>query len=50
MKKKTDKRTLPRFLAVTLGPDELSRAAGGYYNTDVTRCHSAIDGVMDTDT
>jgi hypothetical protein len=49
MKKKNDKKSLPRFKAVTLGPDELSKAVGGLECTcgTVSVCH--IDGTDDGD-
>jgi hypothetical protein len=50
MKKKNDKKSLPKFRAVTLGPDELSKAVGGDPDCTcgtVSVCH--IDGTDDGD-
>jgi len=49
MKKKNDKKSLPKFKAVTLGPDELSKAVGGLECTcgTVSVCH--VDGTDDGD-
>lgn len=50
MKKKNDKKSLPRFKAVTLGADELSKAVGGDGECTcgtVSVCH--VDGMEDGD-
>ena len=49
MKKKSDKKPLPKFKAVTLGPDELSKVVGGNECTcgTVSVCH--VDGTTDGD-
>lgn len=50
MKKKNDKKSLPRFQSVTLGPAELSRAQGGFVvctTGTVSVCH--VDGTDDGD-
>jgi hypothetical protein len=51
MKKKNDKKSLPRFKAVTLGADELSKAVGGIEGDGtcgtVSVCH--VDGTDDGD-
>jgi len=50
MKKKNDKKSLPKFKAVTLGADELSKVVGGGEECTcgtVSVCH--IDGTDDGD-
>lgn len=50
MKKKNDKKSLPKFKAVTLGADELSKAVGGDGECTcgtVSVCH--VDGTDDGD-
>lgn len=50
MKKKNDRKPLPRFKAVTLGADELSKVVGGEGDctcNTVSVCH--IDGTDDGD-
>jgi hypothetical protein len=49
MKKKNDKKSLPKFKAVTLGPDELSKAVGGLPSTSSTWCMCHVDGTDDGD-
>jgi hypothetical protein len=53
MKKKNDKKSLPKFESVTLGPDDLSKAVGGLEGgsglTGSTRCVCHVDGVDDGD-
>lgn len=47
--KKNTKKTLPKFKAVTLGADELSKAVGGAECTCGTYSVCHIDGTTDSD-
>lgn len=47
MKKKNDKKSLPKFKAVTLGVDELSHTVGACTCGTVSVCH--VDGTDDGD-
>jgi hypothetical protein len=47
MKKKSDKKSLPKFKAVTIGADELSKAVGGATCGTYSFCD--IDGTDDGD-
>jgi hypothetical protein len=47
--KKNDKKSLPKFKAVTLGADELGEAVGGLMCTCGTRSVCDADGTDDGD-
>lgn len=49
MKKKNDKKSLPKFKAVTLGADELSKVVGGLESTCGTVSVCDVDGTDDGD-
>lgn len=49
MKKKNEGKSLPKFKAVTLGADELSKTVGGMACTCGTYSACSVDGTDDGD-
>lgn len=47
MKNKNDRKPLPKFQSVTLGPDDLRKAVGGLICTCGTQSVCHVDGTDD---